>query len=308
MTTYHTPVLLHESIEGLNIRPGGVYVDVTFGGGGHSREILKRLKAGKLLAFDQDPDAGQNIPDDDRFILCSANFRFLKNFIRYYNIGQIDGLLADLGVSSHHFDTAERGFTFQGNSPLDMRMNPEAKLTAYDILNQYTEEQLCYVFKEYGEVENARRLAFTIISQRGSTDFSTNNQFIEAIRPCIFRGTENKYLAKVYQALRIEVNRELEALKAMLNQCIELVKSGGRLVIITYHSLEDRIVKNFIRTGNFEGKVNKDFFGNPIAPFRPLHKKVIIPSEKEINSNSRARSAKLRIAERIDYKVETIQN
>jgi len=300
MTTYHTPVLLHESIEGLNIRPGGVYVDVTFGGGGHSSEILRQLKAGKLLAFDQDPDASINILNDDRFFLCKANFRFLKNFIRYYNIELIDGLLADLGVSSHHFDTAERGFTFQGNSPLDMRMNPEAKLTARDVLNQYTEEQLCYVFKEYGEVVNARRLAFTIISQRGSTDFSTSNQFIEAIRPCIFRGTENKYLAKVYQALRIEVNRELEALKALLNQCIELIKSGGRLVVITYHSLEDRIVKNFIRTGNFEGKVIKDFFGNPIAPFRPLHKKVIIPSEKEIASNSRARSAKLRIAERIE--------
>jgi 16S rRNA (cytosine1402-N4)-methyltransferase len=298
MTTYHTPVLLHESMEGLNINPNGVYVDATYGGGGHSKEILRHLKSGKLLAFDQDPDAGKNSVSDDRFILCQSNFRFLRNFTRYYNIESIDGLLADLGVSSHHFDTLDRGFTFQGDAPLDMRMNPEAKLTAGDILNQYSEAQLISVFREYGEVENARRLASALVAERIKINYKTSNQFINAIRPCIPKGAENKYLAKVYQALRIEVNRELDALKALLNQCVELIKAGGRLVVITYHSLEDRIVKNFIRTGNFEGKANKDFYGNPIAPFIPINNKVIIPSDDEIKRNSRARSAKLRIAER----------
>ena len=298
MTTYHTPVLLHESITGLNLQPGGVYVDVTFGGGGHSREILQQLKGGKLLAFDQDPDANENLINDPRFSLFSANFRFLKNFLKYNNIKQINGLLADLGVSSHHFDTAERGFTFQGNSPLDMRMNPTAALKASDILNQYTKEKLYTLFKTYGEVENTGRLVATIVEARPHTNFITSNQLIDVIRPCIFKGAENKYLAKVFQALRIEVNHELDALKALLSQCTEALAPGGRLVVITYHSLEDRIVKNFVKTGNFEGKVDKDFFGNALAPFKPLHNKVITPSEQELENNSRARSAKLRIAEK----------
>ncbi len=308
MTTYHTPVLLHESITGLNLQPGGVYVDVTFGGGGHSKEILQQLKGGKLLAFDQDPDADENLINDPRLILFSANFRFLKNFLKYNQITQINGLLADLGVSSHHFDTVERGFTFQGNSPLDMRMNPRASIKASDILNQYTPEKLYAMFKTYGEVENTGRLVATIMEARPHTNFLTSNQLIDAIRPCIFKGAENKYLAKVFQALRIEVNQELDVLKALLSQCTELITTGGRLVVITYHSLEDRIVKNFIKTGNFEGKVDKDFFGNAIAPFKPLHNKVITPSEEELEINSRARSAKLRIAERIEDKIEKTQN
>lgn len=299
MMTYHIPVLLHESIEGLNIRPDGVYVDVTFGGGGHSQEILSRLTTGKLVAFDQDADAIENKIDHPGFILCNGNFRFLRNFLKYNGITKIDGLLADLGVSSHHFDTVERGFTFQGNSPLDMRMNPMAQLTASEILNQYTEDHLRYIFRDYGEIENAYRLASLIVSKRDSQVYSESSQFIEAIKPCIPRGAENKYLAKVYQALRIEVNRELESLKSMLSQCLNVIVPGGRLVVITYHSLEDRIVKNFIRAGNFEGQAEKDLYGNVKAPFKALHSKVIIPSEEELDINSRARSAKLRIAERL---------
>ncbi len=302
MTAYHTPVLLLESVEGLNIRPNGVYVDVTFGGGGHSAEILKHLENGKLVAFDQDLDASENEIDDSRLILCRGNFRFLKNFLQYNGITKIDGLLADLGVSSHHFDTAARGFTFQGNSPLDMRMNQSAKLTASDVLNQYTFERLRSVFREYGEVDNANRLANIIVAAREQTIFATSNQFIEVIKPCVPRGAENKYMAKVYQALRIEVNRELEALKLMLNQCTEVMDIGSRLVVITYHSLEDRIVKNFTKAGNFDGKMEKDFFGNAISPFKPISNKITIPSEHEIGINSRARSAKLRIAERIEIK------
>lgn len=299
MTTYHIPVLLHECIEGLKIRPDGVYVDVTFGGGGHSREILKHLTTGKLVALDQDPDALENKIDHPGFILCNGNFRFLKNFLKYNGITQIDGLLADLGISSHHIDTVERGFTFQGNSPLDMRMNPMAQITASEILNQYPEDRLRYIFRDYGEVDNAHRLASIVVSRRESRAFSTSSQFIEAIKPCITRGAENKYLAKVYQALRIEVNRELESLRSMLSQCTSVIAPGGRLVVITYHSLEDRLVKNFVKTGNFEGIAEKDFFGNPIAPFRAVNNKVLLPSETELENNSRARSAKLRIAERL---------
>ncbi len=299
MTTYHIPVLLHECIEGLKIRPDGVYVDVTFGGGGHSREILNHLKDGKLVAFDQDPDAMANKIDHPGFIFCNSNFRFLKKFLKYNGITQINGLLADLGISSHHIDTGERGFTFQGNSPLDMRMNPMAQLTASEILNQYPEDRLRYIFRDYGEVENAHRLASLIITRRESQAFSTSSQFIEVIKPCIPRGAENKYLAKVYQALRIEVNRELDSLKSMLSQCTNVLAPGGRLVVITYHSLEDRLVKNFVKSGNFEGIVEKDFFGNPIAPFKAINNKVIVPSVQELENNSRARSAKLRIAERM---------
>jgi len=300
MTTYHIPVLLYESIEGLNIKPGGMYVDVTFGGGGHSREILKKLTSGKLYAFDQDPDATKNIVDDEHLVFCHGNFRFLKNFLRYHNVPKIDGLLADLGVSSHHFDTTARGFTFQDDAPLDMRMNQGATLTAAEILNTYTEAQLLQIFSEYGEVENSRKLAKEITIKREIIPFATGNGFIDAIKHCIPRGAENKYMAKVYQALRIEVNHELDALKQMLEQCLQLLAPGGRLVVITYHSLEDRIVKNFLKSGNFEGKIEKDFFGNPQVPFKSISGRVITPSENELAANSRARSAKLRIAERIE--------
>ncbi len=299
MNAYHTPALLQESIEGLKIKPDGCYVDATFGGGGHSREILQHLKAGKLIGFDQDQDAIQNTFDDPRFIFCHGNFRFLKNYLRYFGIKTIDGLIADLGVSSHHFDTVERGFTFQGDSPLDMRMNPLSKLTAYEILNHYPKERLHNIFKEFGEVENAHRLASHIASSRLQKELSSSSQFIDTIKECIPKGMENKYLAKVYQALRIEVNEELGSLMEMLGQCKELLNSGGRLVVITYHSLEDRIVKNYFKTGNFEGKVEKDFYGNVISPFKIINNKVIVASEEETASNSRARSAKLRIAEKI---------
>lgn len=297
MTTYHTPVLLNESVNGLNIQPNGVYVDVTFGGGGHSAEILKKLTTGKLLAFDQDPDATANAIQDERFIFCHSNFRFVKNFLKYYKIGQIDGLLADLGVSSHHFDVAERGFTFQYDAPLDMRMNQGADITAADILNKYEQNDLRRLFSQYGEVENAGRLASVIVKHREKEAFRMNKEFIEAIKPCMPRGAENKYQAKVFQALRIEVNKELESLKTLLMQCTDIIKPGGRLVVITYHSLEDRLVKNFVKAGNFEGEIEKDFYGNPISPFKAVNTKITLPSEEELTTNTRSRSAKLRIAE-----------
>ncbi|NJO70484.1 MAG: 16S rRNA (cytosine(1402)-N(4))-methyltransferase RsmH [Bacteroidetes bacterium] len=297
--TYHTPVLLHESIEGLKINPSGIYVDVTFGGGGHSREILSKLTTGKLLAFDQDADAERNIPERDNFIFCNSNFRFLRNFLKYHKIQQIDGLLADLGVSSHHFDEVSRGFTFQHDAPLDMRMNSNSTVTAADILMQAPENELRIIFREYGEIENAGKLVYLIVNSRTNTKIDTSNKFIEAIKPAIPRNQENKYLAKVYQALRIRVNNELESLKAMLMQCISVIKPGGRLVVITYHSLEDRIVKNFIKNGMFEGEAPSDLFGNRQVPFKGLSNKVITPSEAELEVNNRARSAKLRIAERI---------
>jgi 16S rRNA (cytosine1402-N4)-methyltransferase len=308
MTTYHTPVLLKESIDGLNIKPTGVYVDVTFGGGGHSREILKNLSTGKLFVFDQDPDAAKNLIDDEHFVFCHGNFRFLKNFLKYHKVTKIDGLLGDLGVSSHHFDTTDRGFSFQGDAPLDMRMNPGAKITAGEILNTYDSNALKKLFNDYGEVDNAYKLANEIVKVRENKPFRTGNEFITAINKCIPRGAENKYLAKVYQALRIEVNQELEALKQMLTQCLELMAPGSRLVIITYHSLEDRIVKNFFKSGNFEGKVEKDFYGNQITPFKLINNKIIIPTEEEIETNSRARSAKLRIAEKIKINKGTDNN
>lgn len=299
MMNYHTPVLLHESIAGLKIKPNGVYVDVTFGGGGHSKEILKNITSGKLVAFDQDPDVAGNLVHDKRFIFCQSNFRFLGNFLRFHKISEIDGLLADLGVSSHHFDAKERGFSFQTDSPLDMRMNPRSQATAGEILNRYSEEKLKTVFEEYGEVENAKKLSKVIVAHREKTEFITSSQLIEAIKNLIPRGMENKYLAKVFQALRIEVNKELEALQSMLTQCAEFIKPGGRLVVITYHSLEDRIVKNFMKAGNFPGKIEKDFYGNPIVPFKAITGKVIVPGDEEIAGNNRARSAKLRIAEKI---------
>lgn len=296
---YHVPVLLRESMDGLNLKPDGIYVDVTFGGGGHSKAILSHLTTGKLIAFDQDADAAGNIVDNTNFIFCNSNFKYLKNFLKYYKIGKVDGLLADLGVSSHHFDEVGRGFTFQHDAPLDMRMNPLSAVTASDLLMNLPEDELRRVFREYGEVENAGRLTSLILEARKKSRIDSGNKLIDAIKPAIPRNMENKYLAKVYQALRIKVNDELESLKTMLMQCAEVIKPGGRLVVITYHSLEDRIVKNYLKNGQFEGAAESDLFGNRKVPFRSMHNKVIVPSEEEISKNSRARSAKLRIAEKL---------
>ena len=295
---YHIPALLNETIEGLNIKPDGVYVDVTFGGGGHSREILSRLgKKGKLIAFDQDEDAVKNILDDSRFIFVRSNFKYLKNFLRYHNIEKADGILADLGVSSHHFDEAERGFSFRFDDELDMRMNKRATLTASKILNTYNEQQLADIFYLYGELHNARRIASTIVRAREKEKFERIFPFVEVLKPFYAKDREKKDMARVFQALRIEVNRELEVLKSLLNQSLEVLNDDGRLVILTYHSLEDRLVKNFIRSGNIEGKIEKDFFGNMLVPLKAINNKVITAGEIEIAENPRARSAKLRIAE-----------
>lgn len=298
---YHVPVLLHESLEGMDIHPDGVYVDVTFGGGGHSREILRRLgDEGRLYGFDQDADAEQNIPDDERFVFVRSNFRYLYNFMRYYDeVGEVDALLADLGVSSHHFDDRERGFSFRFEGSLDMRMNTRAGQTAADVLNNYTEEQLADVFYLYGELKNARRLAAAVVAYRtGKKPILTSGDLLEIVAPFIGRDKEKKFLAQVFQALRIEVNDEMRALREMLGASLKVLRPGGRLVVITYHSLEDRLVKNFLKTGNFEGKVEQDFFGNVRSPFKLLSGKVITPSKEEIERNPRSRSAKLRIAEK----------
>lgn len=298
---YHVPVLLQQSIEGLNIQPAGIYVDVTFGGGGHSKEILKHLgKNGHLLSFDQDTDAERNIMDDKRFTFVRSNFRYLQNFLRYYGVEQIDGLLADLGVSSHHFDESERGFSFRADGPLDMRMNKRAGLTAADVVNEYTEEKLADVFYLYGELKNSRKLANTICKAREKQKIYTINAFLEVIKPLYNKDREKKELAKVFQALRIEVNQEMEALKEMLQTATKLLKPKGRLVVITYHSLEDRMVKNLMKTGNVEGKADKDFYGRVNTPYSLVNNKVIIPSDEEIERNPRSRSAKLRIAEKVD--------
>lgn len=299
MTAYHIPALLNESLEGLNICPSGVYVDVTFGGGGHSREILDRLgKNGRLIAFDQDEDAAKNIIDDRRFTFVRSNFRFLKNFLRYYNVEQVDGILADLGVSSHHFDDSERGFSFRFKGGLDMRMNRNAPKKAADILNEYSEEHLSDIFFKYGELKNARRIASSVVEYRLAKKIEKVEDLLSIIEPFTFREKEKKILAKAFQALRIEVNGEMEALTEMLMQSLQVLKPGGRLSVISYHSLEDRLVKNFFRTGNFEGVQVKDFYGNPDTPFELINRKVIVPSEEEQHQNPRSRSAKLRIAEK----------
>ena len=291
-TTYHIPVLLMPSVDGMNIRPDGTYVDVTFGGGGHSREILSRLgDGGRLLGFDQDEDAERNIVNDPHFTFVRSNFRYLHNFLRYHGIEQVDAVLADLGVSSHHFDDSERGFSFRFDGALDMRMNKRAGLTAADIVNTYDEERLADIFYLYGELKNSRKLA--------AQKIGTIGEFLEIIKPLFGREREKKELAKVFQALRIEVNREMEALKEMLYAATEALKPGGRLVVITYHSLEDRMVKNIMKTGNIEGKAEKDFFGNVQTPFRLVNNKVIVPDNDEIERNPRSRSAKLRIAEKL---------
>lgn len=295
---YHVPVLLNESVNGLEIKAHGDYVDVTFGGGGHSREIFSRLKTGRLFAFDQDEDAAANIIHDPRFYFIRHNFKYIRNFLQYYEVNQVDGILADLGVSSHDFDVAERGFSFRFDGDLDMRMNRDSSQTAADIVNSYTEDQLRSVFREFGEIDNAGRLAKQLVSARNARPVKTIEQFKEAISPCVPKFQESKYLAKVFQALRIETNHEMDVLYDFLEQSIELLKPGGRLVVITYHSLEDRMVKNFFRSGDLSGKQEKDFFGNVESPLTAINRKVIVPTEEEIDRNPRARSAKLRIAEK----------
>jgi len=297
MSSYHTPVMLKECLEGLNIRPDGTYVDVTFGGGGHSRAILGKLgKNGRLLAFDQDVDSQQNIIDDDRFEFIDQNFRYLKNFCRLHNAIPVNGILADLGVSSYQFDQAERGFSIRFDAELDMRMNQSGSLTAKEVINTYSEADLHRIFGIYGEIQNAKSLARTIVTARLNTKINTVADLKNVIAGLIPRGKENKYLAQVFQALRIEVNQELEALKDFLIQSAEVLISGGRLVVMSYHSLEDRLVKNFIAKGKFSGEVEKDFYGNDQKPFDAVSRGAITASEEEIKENNRARSAKLRIA------------
>ena len=312
--TYHVPVLLGQSVDGLNIQPGGIYIDVTFGGGGHSSAILSRLAANAhLYSFDQDPDAEQNtmhsenakegsepkrFVDDSRFTFVRSNFRYLKNWMRYYGIEHIDGLLADLGVSSHHFDDETRGFSFRYDAPLDMRMNKRAGKTAADIVNNYEESALADIFYLYGELKNSRKIASTLVKARAEKPIATTQDFIKAVEPLFKREREKKDMAKLFQALRIEVNHEMDALKDMLKAATELLKTGGRLSVITYHSLEDRIVKNVMKTGNAEGKMKQDFFGKIETPFKLINNKVIIPDNDEQEKNPRSRSAKLRIAEK----------
>lgn len=305
--TYHVPVLLEESVGGLDIKPDGIYVDVTFGGGGHSREILRHLgPQGRLFGFDQDEDAERNVVDDERFTFVRSNFRYLRNWMRYYGVEQIDGLLADLGVSSHHFDDETRGFSFRFDAPLDMRMNKRSGMTAADILNDYSEEQLADIFYLYGELKNARRIAATIVKERAGKPIVTTNDLLQVLgisdangQSSMVNGQWKKDAAKLFQALRIEVNHEMDALKEMLSAARDLLKAGGRLSVITYHSLEDRMVKNMMRAGNLEGKVVQDFFGRTESPFRQIGGKVIVPSDEEQQQNPRSRSAKLRIAERV---------
>lgn len=297
---YHIPALFKECLEGLNIKSDGTYVDVTFGGGGHSKGIIANLGTdGRLFSFDQDEDAKRNLIDDDRFTFVKSNFRFLKNFMKYHKIEQIDGLIADLGVSFHHFDEADRGFSFRFDGKLDMRMNQQGGISASDILNKYTEEKLADIFYYYGEMRNARKIASTIVKKRGINKIETTSDLLTIVRELINPKQEKKELAQIFQALRIEVNDEMASLKSMLKQSTELLKSGGRIVILTYHSLEDRIVKDYFKYGNFEGKAEKDFFGRLTAPLKLVNNKVIIPTEEEIERNPRSRSAKLRIAEKI---------
>lgn len=294
---YHIPVLLQATVDGLNVRPDGCYVDCTFGGGGHSREILRRLGPnGRLLAFDQDADAQRNIPaGEDRLTFVQSNFRYLPNWLHYYGYEQVDGILADLGVSSHHFDAADRGFSFRFEGALDMRMNKSARTSAADVVNTYSEEQLAKLFYLYGELNNGRRLAAAIVKARAAAQIARVEQLVDIVTPYLGAARAKKDMAKVFQALRIEVNHEMEALEAMLTAALTLLKPGGRLAILTYHSLEDRLVKNFIKAGNATGKVEQDFYGNRLAPMKPLNGRVIRPDEAEMAANPRSRSAKLRI-------------
>lgn len=296
---YHIPALLTESLDGLDIRPDGTYVDVTFGGGGHSRAILERLgENGRLIAFDQDEDAFRNIIEDPRFILVKSNFRFLKNFLRFLDVDEVDGILADLGVSFYHFDEASRGFSFRADGQLDMRMNSQSTITAAHILNNYQEQELANIFFLYGELKNARKIAQAVVRARGQKEIVSISDFLEIMKPLTPREKENKVLALAFQALRIEVNDELKALEEMLTQGLEMLAEGGRFCVISYHSLEDRLVKNFFRAGNFDGKAEKDFYGNVDTPFDLVNRKVIVASDEEQEANPRSRSAKLRIAEK----------
>lgn len=298
--TYHVPVLLNESIDGLNIKPDGVYVDVTFGGGGHSREILRRLgKNGHLYSFDQDADAERNIVHDERFTFVRSNFRYISNWMRYYGVEHIEGLLADLGVSSHHFDDAERGFSFRFDAPLDMRMNKRAGITAADVINDYDAKRLADVLYLYGELKQSRRIAEALVACRSQKKIITTGDLLAATDKLFQREREKKEQTKLFQALRIEVNHEMDALRDMLKGATQLLGEGGRLSVITYHSLEDRIVKNVMRAGNAEGRIEQDFYGRVASPFRTVNNKVITPSDEELERNPRSRSAKLRIAEKV---------
>jgi 16S rRNA (cytosine1402-N4)-methyltransferase len=296
---YHIPVLAAESIEGLNINPDQDIIDATFGGGGHSRLILDQLEGGRLFAFDQDEDAARNTIEDDRLFFIRHNFRYAKNFLKYYDVEQVDAVFADLGVSSHDFDVPERGFSFRFDGKLDMRMNQDSLVDAAQVVNEYSEERLKTIFKMYGEIKNAGRLVAEILKYRNNQRIRTTTQLKEIASTCSPKAIENKYLAQVFQALRIEVNEEMDALREFLDASMDLLKPGGRLVIITYHSLEDRLCKNFMRSGNFEGKIDKDFYGNITSPFKLINRKVIVPGPEELKANTRSRSAKLRIAEKI---------
>jgi len=299
MTTYHQPVLLNEAIEGLDIQASGTYVDATFGGGGHSREILKRLgKKGRLYAFDQDEDAVAQVPDDKRILFTRGNFRFLENYLRFYGVKEVNGILADLGVSSHHFDVPERGFSYRYDAPLDMRMNLNGTLNAANIIAAYPGPDLERILTIYGELHNSRKAAASIIQARKLKSIDTTGDLVAVIQHCIPARQTNQYLSKVFQALRIEVNHEMDNLADLLQQSSSLLFSGGRLVVISYHSLEDRLVKNYLKSGNSKGIIEKDIFGNYTVPFKTIHHKLVVPSDKEIENNSRARSAKLRVAEK----------
>ena len=298
--TYHIPVMLEECIEGLDIKPGGVYVDLTMGGGGHTSEILRHLGPdGHLYSFDQDPDAQANAPQDERFTFVASNFRFLRGAMRLRGVEQVDGILADLGVSSHHFDAKHRGFSFRGEAPLDMRMNTRSKRTAADIVNTYDKEALAKIFSDYGELDTTWKIANCIERARNIQPIETTAELVEAVKPCTPPKDEAKFLTKLFQALRIELNGEMEALRMALEQSLKILRPGGRLVIMSYHSLEDRIVKNFMRSGNAEGRIEKDFFGNSTSCLKVITRKAIAPSQEEVERNPRSRSAKLRIAEKL---------
>ena len=298
--TYHIPVMLEECIEGLDIKPGGVYVDLTMGGGGHTSEILRHLGPdGHLYSFDQDPDAQANAPQDERFTFVASNFRFLRGAMRLRGVEQVDGILADLGVSSHHFDAKHRGFSFRGEAPLDMRMNTRSKRTAADIVNTYDKDTLAKIFSDYGELDTTWKIANCIERARSIKPIETTAELVEAVKPCTPPKDEAKFLTKLFQALRIELNGEMEALRMALEQSLKILKPGGRLVIMSYHSLEDRIVKNFMRSGNAEGRIEKDFFGNSTSQLKVITRKAVAPSNEEIERNPRSRSAKLRIAEKL---------
>jgi len=297
---YHIPVLLNESIEGLNIKPDGVYVDVTFGGGGHSAAILSKLDTGKLISFDQDADAEKNAFVDPRFLFVRSNFRYFRNFLRYHGYEKVDGILADLGVSSHHFDSPERGFSFRFDADLDMRMNRNAQLTAADVVNTYSTESLTRIFRDYGELKQTNKAVSLIDAYRSENMIETTSDLLKVLEPCTPKFGDNKFMAQVFQALRIEVNKELEVLAQFLTNSERSLNVGGRLVVITYHSLEDRMVKNFIRSGKLEGEADKDIFGNSNTPFDAVNRKVILPSDEEQRRNPRSRSAKMRIGERTE--------